>query len=144
MSAIRRGRGSLETLLGSKNRVKVLRVLYRRDGLSGRRVARMAGIPPSAGKAALEELVETGLVLRREGSGRNRYELDRTHHLYEAIDRLYSEEEQAVPRLMSGHDSERFLRFFGVPGPTPGPETPPATRDGDPRDGPTPRAEPIP
>ena len=113
--------GSLDVVLGSRNRVKVLRVLYRRDGLSGRRVASSAGIPPSAGKTALEELVEAGFVTSEALRGRKCYRLNTKHPLHQAIGHLYAEEAKPPPAganpiqgASKRGEEERILRFFGI------------------------------
>jgi len=90
---------NLERVLGSRNRVRVLRSLFRRDGVSGRAVAAQAGISPSAAKATLEELVAAGLVLRSPDRGRACHEINRSHRLTPTLERLFGEEQRLAERL---------------------------------------------
>lgn len=82
----------IESILGSKNRVRVLRALHTREGGSGRQVARLAGLSASAANVALTELVDSGFVLRSGTIGKHVYELNRDHALAESMGRLFTEE----------------------------------------------------
>ncbi len=95
---------NLEEILGTRNRVRVLRALYLRDGLSGRGVARAAGVAPSAAKETLDELVAAGLAFRVGDGRRICYELNRSHYLTSSLDALFARE-----RALPG-DLVRFLR----------------------------------
>lgn len=90
---------TLERALGSRNRVRMLRALFRRDGTSGRSAALRAGLAPSAAKAALEELTAAGIVLRTDERGRGCHEINRSHRLTPALERLFGEEERLSARL---------------------------------------------
>ena len=104
---------TLNGVLGARNRVKVLRALYLADGLSGRRLAAQAGISPSANKAAVEELVNAGLVLRTDSRARSCYELNRSHHLFRVLERLFAEERRLPERL--AETARRHLRTARPP-----------------------------
>lgn len=90
---------TLDLILGSRNRVRALRALLESDGLSGRRVASRSGASPSASKAALDELVEAGIVLRAGTPGKHSYELNRSHHLLGALEALFQCERRTVERV---------------------------------------------
>lgn len=92
---------TLDAVLGTRTRVRVLRVLCRQDDLSGRRVAALAGLAPSACKAALEELAAMGLVLRTEEKGRTCHELNRSHRLLPGLERLFAEEARLPDKLLA-------------------------------------------
>lgn len=98
----------LQGVIGSKNRVKILRQLFRRDGLSGRQLSRLAGLAPSAGKASLEELAAAGLVLPTLGGGRQVHDLNRSHFLTAPLGRLFAEEARLPQRVAD--DVRRTLR----------------------------------
>lgn len=89
----------LQGVIGSKNRVKILRQLFRRDGLSGRQLSRLTGLAPSAGKASLEELAAAGLVLTTPDGGRQVHELNRSHVLAGPLGRLFAEEARLPQRV---------------------------------------------
>lgn len=89
----------IETILGSRNRVKVLRVLLKKDGISGREVARGAGLSASAANIALGELVEAGAVFRNGTVGKNSFEVNRTHYLLRDISRLFENEDAIVQKM---------------------------------------------
>jgi len=104
---------NLESILGSKNRVRTLRALFRKDGTSGRAVAAMAGMAPSACKAALEELTEAGIVLRTPDRGRTCHEINRTHRLVPVLARLFAEEANLADRLTGS--IRTYLRSLSSP-----------------------------
>lgn len=69
-------------LLGA-NEARVLRVLaHRSDALSGREVARLAGVSPSSGRRALDRFVVTGLVSVQSRSHALLYEANPGHVLW--------------------------------------------------------------
>lgn len=90
---------TLERVLGSRNRVRMLRALFRRDGTSGRSAGARAGLAPSAAKAALEELTAAGIVLRTDEGSRACHEINRSHRLVPVLERLFGEEERVASRL---------------------------------------------
>lgn len=104
---------TVDAILGTRNRTKILRILFRRDGLSGRQVASEAGISPSASKSAMEELVRAGVVFREREPGKWCYELNRSHYLYHRLQQLYAEEER-LPRRVA-ETVRRHLRGLRPP-----------------------------
>lgn len=111
----------LETVLGSRNRVRVLRALMRRDGVSGRMAGRLAGLSASPANVALTELVDAGFVLRSGTVGKHVYELNRHHCLWSAIERLFADEERVplqaadlMRRHMNGMKPPRSLMGIGI------------------------------
>jgi hypothetical protein len=103
----------LQSIVGSRNRVKVLRALLRNDGQSGRQVASGAGIAPSASKTSLEELVGCGLVLQVQDRGRLVHHLNRSHYLLSPLEKLFTEEGRLPERLAD--DVRRHLRTLDPP-----------------------------
>ncbi len=89
----------LETILGSRNRVKVLRALFKRDGVCGRETARRADLSASAASVALGELVEAGVVFRNGTIGKGSYELNLDHFLMGQIARLFEDEAAAGQKM---------------------------------------------
>lgn len=89
----------LDLILGSKNRVKVLRGLFRRDSVCGREAGRTVDLSASAANIALSELVEAGVVFRSGTSGKHLYELNRGHYLMGTIERLFESEAQATAKV---------------------------------------------
>lgn len=103
----------LQSIVGSRNRVKVLRALIRNDGQSGRQVASSAGIAPSASKTSLEELIGCGLVLQVQDRGRLVHHLNRSHYLLSPLEKLFEEEGRLPERLAD--DVQRQLRTLDPP-----------------------------
>lgn len=89
----------LDLILGSKNRVKVLRGLFRRDSVCGREAGRTVDLSASAANIALSELVDAGVVFRSGTSGKHLYELNRGHYLMGTIERLFEAEAQATAKV---------------------------------------------
>ncbi len=90
----------LEKILGSKNRVRVLRVLTMKDGTSGRKTALQAGLSPSAAMNALGELFQEGMVLRNGTHGKHLYKINRSHILWPSIEKLFGAETK-LPKAVS-------------------------------------------
>ncbi|NOY44052.1 MAG: winged helix-turn-helix transcriptional regulator [Deltaproteobacteria bacterium] len=91
----------LEEILGTRNQIRVLRVLFRRFGAGVSEVAREAGLRPSAALFALRRLVDTGLV-RMEVRGRYPvYSINPAHFLAGPIERLLAAEAGAGPHLVA-------------------------------------------
>ncbi len=82
----------LDQVFSSPVKVKVLRIVIRRGGLSGRSIASAAGVAPSAAKRALDALVRLGVVRRGGSPGRHRFYLSRTHWLGRDLQRLFEAE----------------------------------------------------
>lgn len=89
----------LDVVLGSKNRVKVLRGLLRRDSVCGREAGRAVDLSASAANIALAELVEAGVVFRNGTVGKHIYEINRGHYLMSAIEKLFDTEAQLAARV---------------------------------------------
>lgn len=102
----------IETILGSRNRVKVLRVLLKKDGLSGREVARIAELSASAANVALTELVDAGAVFRNGTIGKNSFEVNKSHFLINHLARLF-EEEAAITNKMFDM-ARKYINDFPV------------------------------
>lgn len=72
----------LDAILGSPARLSAMRALVRsRGSLSGREVARLAGINHQAAALALKDLEKAGVVQRREASRSNQWSVDRRRFL---------------------------------------------------------------
>lgn len=89
----------LDVILGSKNRVKVLRGLLRRDSVCGREAGRAVDLSASAANIALSELVEAGIVFRNGTVGKHLYELNRGHYLMGALEKLFDTEGQLSAKI---------------------------------------------
>ncbi len=92
---------NVEAILGSRARVRILRALYDRDGASGRNLSARAGVSPSSGKAALEDLMEAGLVLVTHEGGRHCYEINRSHVMAEPLEQLFAVERKYLQKVAS-------------------------------------------
>lgn len=85
----------LDDVLGSKSKIRILRVLARADELTGRDLARRAGISAASAHAAAMALSRLGIVrYQRKGSGIV-YSMHSSHHLVgtAGLGLLLSEEE---------------------------------------------------
>lgn len=89
----------LDVILGSKNRVKVLRGLFRRDSVCGREAGRTVDLSASAANIALSELVDSGVLFRSGTPGKHLYELNRGHYLMGAIERVFETEAQLTAKV---------------------------------------------
>ncbi len=92
---------NMDLILGSRARVRILRALYEQDGVSGRQLSARAGVSPSSGKAALEELMAVGLVLQTREGGRHCYEINRSHMLAEPLEQLFLLERRYLHKIAS-------------------------------------------
>ncbi|NOY45853.1 MAG: hypothetical protein GXP50_10465 [Deltaproteobacteria bacterium] len=99
---------NLEHILGSLARVRVLRALFSKDGVSGRNVSARARVSPSSGKAALDELAAWGIVLKVPSGKRHVYEINQSHAFTEPLARLFAREYRYLERL--GLKVGRLLR----------------------------------
>jgi len=67
----------LDDILGSKTKVRILRLLFRTRGLfSGREVSRLIGFSPTHTISNLRELEALGLVLEQHAGNTDLYQLD--------------------------------------------------------------------
>src|SRR5690606_34263849 len=91
----------LDRVLSSRGNVRLLRALHASGAASGRRAATTAGLPAKTAWRALQSLVETKLVLREELSGQHLFRVNRDHHLWPSIERLFSDEDRLVETLFA-------------------------------------------
>ncbi len=89
----------LVQIVGTTSRVRVIRALFRLGQASGREVSREGGLPPSCAKAALDELVDLGLVSRSRQRRRHVFALNPAHPFYGPLLRLFEEENAVVHRV---------------------------------------------
>jgi predicted nucleotidyltransferase len=84
----------LDFILSSPARVRVLRALLPLTRpVSGREAARLAGVSPRVIER-LDDLVESGILIRREGAGQHLYTVNEEHALYPALSGLFREEDR--------------------------------------------------
>jgi predicted nucleotidyltransferase len=84
---------ALDDILGSRAKLCVLRVLFAQDGLSGREIARRAGLSPRAASLALTQLAGLGILHRQPLGGTHRFTISRQRHLVgAALGGLFREE----------------------------------------------------
>ncbi|HEX2189424.1 MAG TPA: nucleotidyltransferase domain-containing protein [Longimicrobiaceae bacterium] len=82
----------LDRILSTPAKVRVLRALLPLGrGVSGREVARRAGVSRSA-MHALDELVDLGLVTRHQATGQHLYSLNRHNYFADQLARLFESE----------------------------------------------------
>jgi predicted nucleotidyltransferase len=99
----------LDDILGPHSKVSVLRVLFLQDSLSGREVARRAGLSPRAASLALTELVKVGILNRHAAGATHLFAVNRHRHLvHAALGALFSEE-AGLPGAMG----REILRAIG-------------------------------
>jgi predicted nucleotidyltransferase len=95
---------SLDEVFGGRSHVKVLRALYRLPedyGVSGRELARRAGLThPTAIKTA-EALADAGLVRVGRGPAGEAYEFNREHYMTTHVSELFEAEARARAELES-------------------------------------------
>ncbi len=89
----------IEDVLGSSARVRVLRALFERDGVSGRQISARAGVSPSSGKTVLDDLADRGVVLRARGGKRHLYEINRSHLFVEPLETLFLAERRYLRKV---------------------------------------------
>lgn len=90
----------LDDALGTRSKVRVLRVLLDRDGgLSGRAVGRQAGVSSRAALQALEDLCELGVVRRETSPAQHQFSINRRHVLVKnGLEGLFAAERRGVDR----------------------------------------------
>ncbi len=110
----------LEAVLGSRNKVRILRALALVEGeaaVSGREAMNLAGLSSSGGAwSALGELAETGVVLRRSAGGAHLYSLNPDHLLARPLVRLF--EAEAGSDAVVARALETELERCGCPTPS--------------------------
>ena len=98
----------LDHILGTRSKVRLLRVLVPLDRpVSGREAARLAGLSHQA-IAVLDDLAAAGIVERQEASGQHLYTFARSNSLAPVIERLFSEERMRAAELF-----RRLAWFLG-------------------------------
>lgn len=105
---------SLESLLGKRSRVLVLRALLAVPegiGLSGREVARRTGISHPTASSTLEELASEGAVLVRRTNGSASYSLNHDHTFVRQVIPLF-EWENSLRDELSSFLSEEVRRYL--------------------------------
>lgn len=99
----------LDDILGPHSKISVLRVLFAQDELSGREIARRAGLSPRAASMALSHLVKAGIVHRRFVGSTHQFAISRKRHIVSAaLGKLFQEEELLVQTM--GH---RIMQLIG-------------------------------
>lgn len=89
----------LDAILSTFNKVRVLRVLVPISRpVSGREAARLAGVSPKA-LAALDDLVQMGIVIRREATGQHLYSFNHKNYLAKQLKQLFQAEEERIERI---------------------------------------------
>jgi predicted nucleotidyltransferase len=89
----------LDRILSTPTKVRVLRALFPLGrGISGREVARLAGVSRAV-MGALDELVDLGVVTRHEATGQHLYALNRGNYLAASLQELFQSEERRVEAI---------------------------------------------
>ena len=86
----------LDDFLGQKSKVTILRILYRGTELTGREIARKAGLSPRAAQQALQELYATGVIHRKTVGASYLFSLNRTRYVVKNILSPLFESEQGL------------------------------------------------
>lgn len=100
----------LEDVLGQRSKVSILRILHHETGLTGRAIAKKAGLSPRAAQQALQELQAQGILQRRVAGAAYLFALNRERYLVKHIlsplfeneegwrDAMMTELRRALPR----------------------------------------------
>lgn len=100
---------ALDSVLGPHSKISVLRVLFSQDGLSGREVARRAGLSPRSASLALSHLVRVGIVGRKSVGGTHQFSVIRERYLVSgALGSLFAEEADLPATI-----GRRLLKIVG-------------------------------
>ena len=100
---------SLDEILGPHSKISVLRVLFMQDELSGREIARRAGLSPRAASMALTQLVRAGILHKRAVGSTHQFAISRKRHLVSsALGNLFQEEE-----LLASTMGRRIMQSIG-------------------------------
>ena len=105
----------LDQILRAQSHVRVLRVLHELPqgfSVSGREVARRAGVSHPTASSALAKLAADGLVFVRRGLNGDAFELNREHILVEPLTELFDRERQ-LPHALAGFLREQILAHAG-------------------------------
>jgi predicted nucleotidyltransferase len=90
----------LDDFLGHKSKLAILRILYREAELTGREIARKAGLSPRAAQQALQELYPTGVIHRKTVGASYLFSLNRTRYVVKSILSPLFESEQGLITAM--------------------------------------------
>ncbi len=105
---------ALDEILGPHSKVSVLRVLFAQDELSGREVARRAGLSPRAASLALTQLVKAGILRKRSVGSTHQFAISRKRYIVSAaLGKLFRKEELLASamghRIMSSIGREKCV-----------------------------------
>lgn len=99
----------LDDILGSHSKIAVLRVLFAQEELSGREVARRAGLSPRAASLALTELVKAGILHKHAVGSNHLFAISRKRYIVSsALGNLFQEEE-----LLASTMGHRIMQSIG-------------------------------
>ncbi len=99
----------LDDILGPHSKIAVLRVLFAQNELSGREVARRAGLSPRAASMALTQLAKAGILHKHAVGNNHLFSISRKRYIVSsALGNLFRKEEQ-LPGAM-GH---RIMQSIG-------------------------------
>lgn len=100
---------ALDEILGPHSKISVLRVLFMQDELSGREIARRAGLSPRAASMALTQLVRAGILHKHAVGSTHQFAVSRKRYLVShALGNLFQEEE-----LLASTMGHRILQSIG-------------------------------
>lgn len=100
---------ALDEILGPHSKISVLRVLFMQDELSGREIARRAGLSPRAASMALTQLVRAGILRKHVAGSTHQFAISRKRYLVShALGNLFHEEE-----LLASTMGHRIMQSIG-------------------------------
>jgi predicted nucleotidyltransferase len=100
---------ALDEILGPHSKISVLRVLFMQDELSGREIARRAGLSPRAASMALTQLVRAGILHKHTVGSTHQFAISRKRYLVSnALGNLFQEEE-----LLASTMGHRIMQSIG-------------------------------
>lgn len=94
---------ALDDILGPHSKLSVLRVLFSQEELSGREVARRAGLSPRAASVALTQLVKAGILHKHSVGSTHQFGISSKRHLVRAALANLFHEEQDLADTMGNH-----------------------------------------
>ncbi len=89
----------LVKIVGTTSKVRVIRALFHLEHATGREISRKGKLPSSSAKAALDELVEIGLVRRTRERRHHVFALDPHHPFYRPLRMLFEAEDAVAGRV---------------------------------------------
>jgi predicted nucleotidyltransferase len=100
---------ALDEILGPHSKISVLRVLFTQDELSGREIARRAGLSPRAASLALTQLVKAGILRKHSVGSTHQFAVSRKRYLVSAaLGNLFQKEE-----LLASTMGHRIMQSIG-------------------------------